>query len=326
MRRWVNETLCRYDIKDAFVFCSSMAPYLFKHRRRLRIILDLVDVDSEKWRAYAQSAGWPLNKIYCMEQRRLFDLERRAARHCDRVLFVSRAEANVFERLAPECSDHVECLINGVDLRRFDPAQEWNNPFSAESIPIVFTGAMGYKPNADAVVWFAREVFPAVRVAHPKAEFWIVGSNPAPRVGRLARTPGIKVVGKVADVRPYLSNASCIVAPLQIARGVQNKVLEAMAMAKAIVLTPQALEGLHATPGEELLVAANASEFVDHVCAVISCAHGEMLQRGRKRVELDHDWSVNLSLLDGLFANESPLEGGMPHTRRGSPVRNGTSL
>jgi len=270
MRRWVKDTMQRVRPRNVFVFCSAMAPYAMPYARESRIVLDMVDVDSEKWRAYAESSAWPMNRLYARESRALLRLERRSAMACERSLFVSQAEAETFLRAAPETSGRVSHFQNGVDLDYFNPARDFSNPFPSEILPIVFTGRMDYRPNIEAVRWFAEEVFPVVRRAHPKVEFWIVGASPSARVAKLAQKPAVRVTGRVPDVRPYLANAACIVAPLHVARGLQNKMLEAMAMARPVVATPAAFEGLSAVAGRDALIAETAPGFAQAVISVIA--------------------------------------------------------
>lgn len=301
MAEWVRLTLTAHDIKDIFVFCSAMSPYVLGYGRGRRLVIDMVDVDSEKWGDYAQSARWPFSAFYRTEQHRVRALERRAADVCDSALFVSRMEADTFLKIAPGVCGRVGYLENGVDTDRLDPAQTYADPFRAGSFPIVFTGAMNYRPNVDAAIWFAREMFPAVRAACARAEFWIVGSNPAAAIRHLARHPGIRVTGAVPDVRPYLANARCAVAPMRIARGVQNKVLEAMAMARPVVLTPAALEGLNAIPGQEVILASNSEDFARRVSEILSGTASLTGAAARERVARDHCWSRNLAPLDLLF-------------------------
>ncbi len=255
MRAWAAQAVHRHDIDDIFVFCSAMFPYVREWVAGKRIVVDLVDVDSEKWRAYARSAIWPLGWIYRYEQHKLLSLEEEAASRSENALLVSQAEKETFAALAPQCASRVTVVENGVDLDHFDPGLAFPNPYPVGISPIAFTGAMNYRPNADAVTWFARDVLPAIRAVHAGAEFWIVGANPTASVRRLASSPGVRVTGAVSDTRPYLAHAACAVAPLRIARGVQNKVLEAMAMARPAVVTTSALEGLRAVSGQELLVA-----------------------------------------------------------------------
>jgi sugar transferase (PEP-CTERM/EpsH1 system associated) len=311
MSRWVAETMATVSPANVFVFCSAMAPYALPYASTNRTVLDMVDVDSEKWRAYAENAAWPISLLYARESRALLSLERRAAMTCERSFFVSQAEADTFLRAAPEASGRVGYFQNGVDLDYFNPARDFANPFSSECSPIVFTGTMDYRPNIEAVQWFAEEVFPTVRRAHPKAEFWIVGANPSPRVAKLAHKPAVRVTGRVSDVRPFVANACCIVAPLRIARGVQNKMLEAMAMARPVVATPAAFEGISAVPAQDVLIAETAPLFAQAVISVLSGAARGVGHRGRLCVEAEYDWFRNLQVLDGFLR-----EGADPHRSR----------
>jgi len=307
LHAWVEHVADSRNIRDVFVFCSAMAPYVRNLGPTTRVVIDMVDIDSEKWGIYARFAAWPVRWLYRLEQRRVRALEKSAVAACEHAFFVSRAEADLFLELVPGAAGRVGFLENGVDLDLFDPAHVFANPFPVGSSPIVFTGAMNYRPNVDAVQWFAREAFAAIRQACVGAEFWIAGANPVAGVRRLAKVPGIRVAGAVADVRPYLANAHCVVAPMRMARGVQNKVLEAMAMARPVVLTPAALEGLGALPGREVLIASNPSEFADRVLEALSGRDGEIGLAARRRVELDHSWPRNLKALDVLFAEPACL-------------------
>ncbi len=303
MTRFVAETMARVRPENLFLYCSAMAPYALPYARSHRIVLDMVDVDSEKYRAYAEKSAWPLNWLFRRESRALLGLERRAAMAFDRSLFVSDAEAQAFLARAPEAEAKTGHFSNGVDLGYFDPGHPFVSPFAPESTAIVFTGTMDYRPNIEAVEWFTKEAFPLIVRAHLDAEFWIVGSNPAPSVKRLAQQRGVRVTGRVPDVRPYLAHAGCVVAPLHIARGVQNKVLEAMAMAAPVVATPAACEGISAVAGEHVLVAGTPIEFADAVSSVLSGGAAGLGQRARARVETEYDWPRNLTVLDGLFGN-----------------------
>jgi sugar transferase (PEP-CTERM/EpsH1 system associated) len=310
MKTWIGHTLERSDIEGIFTFCSAMAPYLPGHLARGTTAIDMVDVDSEKWRAYSRSAREPFRTLYRIEQQRVLELEKRAAAMFDHVFFVSQNEAEAFLELDPGAWGKVRVLENGVDLDRFDPSRPYENPFEAGRLPIVFTGAMDYRANIDAVAWFASDAFPEIRRDHRAAEFWIVGGNPASSVRKLQRNPGVFATGVVPDVRPYLAHASCVVAPMRIARGVQNKVLEAMAMAKPVVVTQAALEGLRARPGCELLLAKDAGEFVARVTQVLAEYPQQMGAAARAFVEREHRWAQKLCALDGVFPRaRGPLQG-----------------
>jgi glycosyltransferase involved in cell wall biosynthesis len=160
---------------------------------------------------------------------------------------------------------------------------------------------MDYRANIDAVTWFATEIFPRIRCDHAAAEFWIVGARPVRAVVALERLDGVHVTGAVEDVRPYLARAACVVAPLRVARGIQNKVLEAMAMGKAVVVTPAALEGLKAEPGHEVLRAAEAAEFSEAVSGVISGKWRGTGPAARRLVENEYGWAGKLKGLDEAF-------------------------
>jgi sugar transferase (PEP-CTERM/EpsH1 system associated) len=299
MSRWIKKTISKFCIDDIYVFCSSMAPYVMTVAGRK--IIDIVDVDSEKWRAYSLSSEWPLRAIYAREQRTLFSLERRAALEFGQALFVSKAEAEMFIRLAPETAANVQYMSNGVDADYFDPAKSYCSPFAPGKSPIVFTGMMNYHPNVEATRWFALDIFPLLREVLPAAEFWIVGAQPSASVLELAKLPGVHVTGQVIDVRPYLAHSKCVVAPLKLARGVQNKILEALAMAKPVVATPQAAEGISAQPGKEILLASDEREFALMVFAAASGTYPDIGTNGRKRIEEDYRWERSLALLDDLF-------------------------
>jgi sugar transferase (PEP-CTERM/EpsH1 system associated) len=308
LRAWTQAKLGGMDA--AFVYCSAMAPYLIgTHVPR---VLDMVDVDSAKWADYAARAAWPARAVWAREAHTLLAFERAAARDFDRTLFVSKAEADEFRRLAPETAARVGWLDNGVDLSFFAPGQAFPSPYPDAAPRAVFTGTMDYWPNVDAVTWFADAVLPSIRARHPMV-FVIAGANPAPAVQRLAERPGIVVTGRVADVRPYVAHAALAVAPLRIARGTQNKVLEAMAMGRPVVATPQAFEGLRAQPGRDLLVGADAAALADHVCDVLDGRHPSLGAAARAAVEQNYAWDATLAGLDDLFVLPPALIPSLAH-------------
>ena len=302
-RRWVDQTIDRHGIRHAVVFSSAPADYLLGSRYAgIRRVVDFVDVDSDKWAQYAETVSPPMRWVYRREAIHLRAFERRVAAEFDASVFVSAAEADLFRKGAPESSHKVSFAYNGVDAVYFDPALPLDNPYSPEERPVVFTGAMDYWPNVDAVCWFAEEMLAKVRRAEPRATFYVVGVNPAPAVQRLGSVAGVKVTGRVDDVRPYVRHAAVVVAPLRIARGIQNKVLEGMAMARPTVVTPAALEGIPAMPGTELLVGSMADEFVDQVVAVLlGHAPAAIGPAARSRILADFDWDRNLSRFHRLL-------------------------
>ncbi len=224
-------------------------------------------MDSAKWRQYASSHRWPLSWLYRREGERLLAFERAVAVRASHSFFVTEAECELFRSAAPECAGRIEAMSNGVDAEFFSPDHALKSPYSEGEIPVVFTGAMDYWPNVDAAVWFAGEVLPRLRERHPAVRFYIVGRSPAPAVQALAADGGhgVVVTGTVDDVRPYLAHAAVVVAPLRIARGIQNKVLEAMAMARPVVASTACAGPIAATSGEELLTAEGAEDYIDHI-------------------------------------------------------------
>ena len=302
LRQGVDEIVARRRPERFFVFSSAMTPYIERHRAA-RCVIDMVDVDSEKWRHYAEETSGLARIVYAREARTLLDLERRMARLGDSVLFVSRAEAELFRCLAPEVTPRVHHIDNGVDTDYFDPALGFSNPFGGTPA-IVFIGAMNYRPNVGAVEWFAREVMPMLRSFVERPSFWIVGSNPTDAVRRLA-ADDVRVTGRVEDVRPYLAHAAAVVAPLRIARGVQNKVLEAMAMAAPVVVTPQAREGLDACRDDEIVEAKDAAAFTEAIRRIFAGEGVAIGRRARRRAQLDFNWARSFEALDAQLDPES---------------------
>jgi len=296
LARWVDQTVAAHRIQRVLVFSSAMAQYADKYPNARRVV-DFCDVDSDKWRQYADKKSWPMSWLYRHEARQLLSYERQVARDYDASLFVSAPEADLFRQLAPESDARIGFFSNGVDTEYFAPDAAGPSPFKDDEQAIVFTGAMDYWPNVDAVQWFASEAMPLLRARFPELRFYIVGARPAPAVQELAKQPNIVVTGTVPDVRPYIKHARAAVAPLRIARGIQNKVLEAMAMATPVVVTPQALEGIEAEPGRELVLAQDAAGFVEAVAQLLARNGNDMGLAARARVERKYSWPSNLACI-----------------------------
>ncbi len=292
--RWVDDAVRNNGIKRVLVFSSAMAQYAEPYANARRVV-DFCDVDSDKWRQYAANKAWPLSALYAHEARQLLRYERKVAAETDASLFVSAPEAALFRQLAPESAQRTGHFSNGVDTAYFTPDGDYASPFDALQRALVFCGAMDYWPNVDAVTWFAREILPEVRRQHPEAVFAIVGARPSAEVLQLASLPGVLVTGTVPDVRPYVAHAAVCVAPLRIARGIQNKVLEAMSMATTVVVTPQALEGIAAVPGRDLLLAAGAGPFAAAVAQALAAPDRAIGRAARGLVEEKYGWDANLA-------------------------------
>lgn len=303
MAAWVEEKFRNVEFDAILVFSSVMAQYVLSGPSAsvLRVI-DFVDVDSDKWRQYATGRAGIMRFIYKREAKKLLEFERRVASEFDMSLFVSEHEKHLFARLAPECAGRISSVNNGVDLKRYALDVDYRNPYQPPAEVVVFTGAMDYWANVDAVRWFVEEVWPRIHQARPNAQFYIVGSKPTEEVKVLGKISGVIVTGAVDDVRPYLAHAHVAVAPMRIARGVQNKVLEAMAMAVPVVTSPAGFEGIEADVGNELVVADNADRFVDEVLALFYGERRERLRHaGRRRIEMDYSWDRTLLKLDEVL-------------------------
>jgi len=307
---WVDATIRREGIRQAMVFSSAMAQYVLD-RQDLRLVVDFVDVDSDKWTQYAQTRPRPVSWIYAREGRRLLEFERRVAARADAAVFVSPAEAALFARLAPETADKVYGISHGLDHEYFAPSPVRQSPYAPAEEAIVFTGVMDYWPNVDAVCWFARDVLPAVRHERPNARLYVVGMNPASAVRALA-TEAVVVTGRVPDVRPYLQHARLAVAPMRLARGIQTKVLEAMAMARPVITTGGCAAALTAKVGVELEVAQGAGDFVAKTLALLESpeAGRSLGQAGRRRVLADYDWTRNIERIGALVETNAVVRPG----------------
>ena len=265
----------------------------------VRHVLDLVDVDSLKWAHYAQTSWPPMRWVYAAEARRLRRVEAGAFDHFDAVTVVSDAEADAYRQHVGE-HPGLAVVGNGVDLKYFTPMPD------AGTKNIVFVGVLNYRPNYEGVVWFAQHVMPSLLQRVPEAKFQIVGRHPTPKIEQLAERPGIELVGSVPDVRAYLESAAAVIAPLQIARGVQNKVLEAMACARPVVCSPGAAQGVDAVDGEHLLVAHDPQQWVDHLERVLSEAElrGRLGAAARAFVEQHYTWKERLAPMVRILAGE----------------------
>ncbi|PKO73885.1 MAG: sugar transferase [Betaproteobacteria bacterium HGW-Betaproteobacteria-17] len=297
LARWAHELAVAGKVTRGLAFSSAMAQFM--PAGLARRVLDMVDVDSDKWTQYAPTQRWPLSWLYAREGRKLAAWEARVAQDFDATLLVSHAEAALLQQRAPAAQHKIGAFENGVDADYFSPARDYPNPYLPDVQGVVFTGAMDYWPNVDAVSWFAERIFPAIRAAVPDAQFTIVGSHPSDAVLELARQPGVVVTGSVPDVRPWLAHAACAVAPLRIARGVQNKVLEAMAMARPVVASAQAAEGIRAEAGRDFTLALGEADFAQAVVARLQTVSSAA--PARDCILAHYDWARNLGTIDPLF-------------------------
>jgi polysaccharide biosynthesis protein PslH len=300
---WIRDVMREHAIRRVLVYSSAMAQFVLGPEfDRMRRVIDFVDMDSDKWRQYSLSQRFPLSWIYRRESRRLLAFEREVATRFDASLFVSQQEAALFAQASGVDPASIKVLRNGVDTTYFSVAPERPSPFVTSGPHLVFTGAMDYWANIEGVEWFVASILPMIQRAIPEVEFHIVGMNPAPRVQSLARTAGVRVTGSVPDIRPYLQHASVVVVPLRIARGIQNKVLEAMSMARPVVATSQALEGIPAADGQNVRQADEVNAFARGVIELLTGEEGARLRRSaRALIERDFVWEAGLRQLDEVL-------------------------
>jgi sugar transferase (PEP-CTERM/EpsH1 system associated) len=278
------------------VYSCNMAQFA-QHFPDVPRIMHFGDLDSLKWRQYAERSNMPLNWIYAIEAQRLLGYERHVAKSFSHALVHTEIERHDFERLIPGVP--VTVVGNGVDLDYFRPAGGVKKPAS-----MVFTGVMDYRPNIDAVVWFCDEILPIIQAEIPAAKFTICGSRPAAAVRRLAKRRGVTVTGWVPDARPYLDRAEIFVAPLRMGRGVQNKVLEGLAMGLPCVASTAAWRGTVIADGHGILAADEPREFAGHVLDLLRNGgrRAEMAHKARDAAEANYHWEVQMARLDEVIA------------------------
>jgi sugar transferase (PEP-CTERM/EpsH1 system associated) len=282
-----------------YAFSSSTAPYLEPEVPGRPRIADICDADSEKWREYADASQGPMRWIYRREFARLAAAETAIINGFDAALAISDAEGRILAG-RPGVARRVVTIGNGVDALYFGAGDGEGTPGDGGDVALV--GAMDYRPNVDAAKWFLDNVWPAVRAARPQARFSIVGARPAAELKARAGRDGVLVAGRVADVRPYLRAAKAVIAPLMIARGVQNKVLEAMAAGRPVVATSAANAGVDAAPGREILIADEPGAFAAAVIRLLERpeAGSAIGAAARARAIRDFDWESRLARLDTL--------------------------
>jgi sugar transferase (PEP-CTERM/EpsH1 system associated) len=287
---------------------SSMAEYVFKSsilktiNEKPLLIMDFMDVDSDKWRQYKQNSSFPMSMIYAREQYLLSKYEKRIVKQFDACYLIAQAEVTLFNQQVIQ-SDKVQVMGNGLDTIAFYPAKEKK----ANPDPIfLFSGVMDYKPNVDAVVWFAEKCWGDIIKQHPRAKFIIAGMNPNKDVMKLVELTGVEVTGFVDDILPYYHQADIFVAPFRLARGVQNKVLQAFSCALPVISTPMGAEGIRCQADRDILLASNSEQFIHQANKLI--AQPELAQSigesAEKLITKYYSWQSQLQPLVNLLNSE----------------------
>lgn len=302
LQNWVNTTIKQEKIDSVLVFSGVMAQYVSpKLPMNDHSVLDLVDVDSDKWRLYAEDHIWPLSWLYKRESQKLLAYETKMAEIFDATVFVSEEEAKFFKNLVPQVANKVVFRVHGVDSQFFDPSLSYDSPYPEGTPIIVFAGAMDYWPNIHAATWFAEEIFPLIKQQISNARFYIVGMNPSDDILKLADISNIFVTGSVPDIRPFIACATISVAPLRIARGIQNKVLEAMAMGKPILATQNALNGIHTFGEFSPVIAETVDEMVAGALSLLKEGNNQKGNMARQCILEHYNWDTNLCRIDDLL-------------------------
>ena len=308
LQAWVRDSIAR-ECPDAVLVFSGVMGRFVKDLlpAHVPVVFDAEDVDSEKWRSYAQAKRWPISWLYRREAKKLLAYEREMASSTHVSIFVSQEEAALFKQLAPESAHKVHYRTQGVDSAYFDPALSYDNPYQPGQKVLVFTGAMDYWPNVEAVKWFCQHVLQAVLAREPNFLFCIVGMKPTEDVKQLGKLPGVRVTGGVPDVRPYLHYALAACLPLQLARGIQNKALEAMSMTLPVLATEGALVGIVDYPGVLATEANDADAMISAAVALLAVPR-QANTAGRACVLEHYNWDTNLRRMERFLTDDESVQ------------------
>ncbi|MBI1760907.1 MAG: TIGR03087 family PEP-CTERM/XrtA system glycosyltransferase [Acidobacteria bacterium] len=294
LKRTIDELLASQHFDLIFVHCSSVAPYV-THVRHIPKLLDFGDMDSQKWLEYARYKPFPLALGYWLEGVKLQHAEKQLAAQFDLCTVTTRAELETLERFgtASDCA----WFPNGVDAEYFQPDGTAYDPDV-----LSFIGRMDYYPNQECMLRFCAQTWPHIRAQRPNARLLIVGAEPAPAIRKLGELPGIEVTGSVPDVRPYVLRSAAMIAPLSIARGTQNKILEALALGVPVITSAVAVKGVDAEPEQHLLVGNAPEEYAQAALRLMNNAdeRARLAAAGRARMLSHHNWTASLERMESL--------------------------
>lgn len=297
MKKQINQLLSEQDFDLIYVHCSSVAGYV-SHVNHIPKILDFVDMDSQKWLSFTDFKSFPINLGYWLEGTKLERAERLLSERFDLCTTITRSECDTLQAFGQKQPSN--WFSNGVDSDYFTPG---DNVYRAHMVS--FIGRMDYYPNEQAVNYFCYQIFPLLREKIKNAEFVIIGASPSDAVKKLASIPGVSVTGFVDDVRDYVRKSAVMVAPLSIARGTQNKILEAMALGVPVVTSELGARGIDGEPGKDFMVANTPAQYCEQLYALMS--NDELRQQlalqGRARIENNYSWPYVLQRLDALVKN-----------------------
>jgi sugar transferase (PEP-CTERM/EpsH1 system associated) len=263
--------------------------------------MDFMDLDSDKWRQYAQRSKFPMNVVYKREAKLVARYERKIAEGFDACFFITDTETNLFKKACPN-AENIFSVENGLDTDTFKPSLQEKN---IQAPVFLFTGVMDYAPNVDAVIWFVDNVWQSIISRWPDAQFYIAGMNPSDKVQALEKIDGIHVTGFVEDILPYFDKATIFVAPFRIARGVQNKVLQAFACGIPVISTDMGAEGIRCQDGESILHANAPSEFIDHITTLTQnqATYSQLSNNALEIIKQHYSWDGMLQPFELIIKN-----------------------
>jgi len=293
--RQIRNELRQQQFDLIFVHCSSVAQYV-EDVKGIPKILDFGDMDSQKWLDYSKIKPYPLNVGYWLEGTKMQRAEERLARKFDCCTCTTKVEKDTLDSY--NSNPDTAWFPNGVDLEYFQPTTD-----SYEPDTICFIGRMDYFPNQECMFDFCKNTLPLIRSRRPKVKLTIIGANPPPSVKKLEEIQGVTVTGSVPDVRPYVLNSAVNVAPLNIARGTQNKILESLAMGVPVVSSIKAAGGIDAVSGKHFMAASSPQQYADAIVRVLEdpLERARLSVEGRNRMLSNHDWSKSMQRLDDII-------------------------
>lgn len=308
LQRKLDRFIRENDFDVILCTSSSMAEYVFKSdavqshatsNQAVMLLMDFMDLDSDKWKQYSNSSSWPMSWVYTREARLLSRFEQKIQQTFEHCFLISQNEVDLFqEHIGSKHNIHV--LGNGMDTDDFYPAED--KPQNSDPV-FIFTGVMDYKPNIDAVLWFIDHAWVLIKTKYPQARFIVAGMNPTPAIQNLSNTPGVEVTGFVEEILPYYHQSDYFVAPFTIARGVQNKILQAFACGLPVIASSMGAEGIECKNGEHILIAETADEYLSAIDKLESnpLLKANIRESALKLIHNQYSWDGKLKVLDSFL-------------------------
>lgn len=309
MQKLIDQTIRDKAFDAVLCTSSAVAKYLFQSAslkslpERPKLLMDFMDLDSDKWQQYADNSRFPMKWVYQREAKLIAKYEQKIQQSFDACFFIADAEVSLFKRSASQI-ENVYTLGNGMNTEEFYPPETAPNN---EAPVFLFTGVMDYKPNVDAVVWFAEEIWPGILNQYPQARFIIAGMNPSHSVQELTKLTGIETTGFVDDILPYYHQSDYFVAPFRLARGVQNKVLQAFACGLPVISTPMGAEGISCIDNKDILLANNQHEFITAIKKLETdeAFKKQVAKNALTLIQEHYSWEGKLQVLDDILHHSS---------------------